>query len=171
MSKNPYVLVGSAAAVALAIYFTFANVAVDHVIAKDPDGASVVSMGPGWLGLVYHLAGAEPSLADPSRHRYAINVIEYRSPSGKTLARYAPIFTPHDYAYAAWTEKFVLISSGMNGECPDFRAFDRKTGDAIDRSSSELEALPAEIQRGYDPCGIGRDENDAWKKEQESQKK
>lgn len=171
MFKNPYVLTSSVLAFAFALYLLFANVAVDHVIAKNPEGESVVSMGPGWLGLIHLFSGSEPALSDPSRHRYEIDVIEYRSASGKTLARYAPRFAPNDRAAAQWTDRFVLISSWMNGECPDFRAFDRKSGEAVDSNSSELEALPAEIQRDFDPCGIGREEKEAWRKEQESQKK
>lgn len=150
-------------------YFAFSKRYVDTIIARSETGESVVSMGPGWLRALDYWMGIEPQLIDTNKLRYRIEVIEYLDPTGKTLARFKPRLTPHDYAKAKWIERFVLITSGSNGECPAFHAFDRVTGEPIKFASEELRALPPDIQREFDPCGIGSDEYRAWEESQPRQ--
>lgn len=149
----------------LLCYLAFADISVVRIISKNENGDVVASMGPGWVGALLYLKNSE---METNRLKYKIYVIEYRSYTGKTLARFKPTFAPHDDAKAQWTEKFVLISSELNGECPMFVAFDRFTGEKIKDFSDELLALPAETRLAFDPCGIGRNEHEELVKKNRS---
>lgn len=139
-------------------YLAVSDIAVDQVISKHPSGEIVASMGSGLL-LV-----AEPFLDDSgswqppdfNKHRYTFNTIEYRNSKGQTLARYKPNWAPNDFAYVHWTDNHVAITSGQNGDCPDFRVFERQTGKELDPASAEVSDLPEKIKNGFDPCGWER---------------
>ena len=144
----------------------FSNRFVETIIARSPKGEAVVSMGTG----LHMLFSDKSSLTPPEGIRYEINVIEYRNSEGNTLARFEPRFAPNDYARAAWTDKFVLIASFLNGECPDLKILDRFTGVELDESSNDARELPSDLLKSYDPCGWGSDENQKWIKEEAAKK-
>ena len=137
-------------------FLAVSDIAVDRIISKHPSGEFVASMGSG-LTLLKDSGPWQPP--DFEKHRYTFNTIEYRDSQGKTRVRYKPRWAPNDFAYVEWTDEYVVISSGMNGECPDFRVFERLTGRELNHASPEVLNLPKKILNGFDPCGWGQLEN------------
>lgn len=152
--KNNILILGCVVG-AIICYLAVAKISVETIISKSSDGETVVTMGPGVISVMNFFENAEPPVMGNDRYKYQISVIEYRDSKGKTLSRYEPRFAPHNIAQAYWTEKFVLISSELNGECPDFRAFDRATGNRIEGYPESLLSLPSSVQLAFDPCGMG----------------